>query len=442
VTIEDGRPERPVAAASPLAFACDVSDAERPMLVARVNQELHFVYRDGSTRSVFGYDVPEASGLTGSQVIARGDFVAARAIVRPFASNDSFEAFAEMVVLDIDGEVLFHERRPFAYDGWGSDDRLHGRADGLFVSTLNEVKAELSLVTWGDETWSLPGKWIALSDPDGWGRIVARDYESNSTADLLFVDLHSQTSWPSAYVSDDDRASSLTQVPGGIAYLARNPSRLVFETADGATAAQMDVSLPGSGHASPSYRADGDWTLFEVHEPGPRRVIVAKPIAGSWREVTLAAPEGWAVPESTDAPAVDHEGRVLMVLERAGEVQLHRTVDGTTWEPLGVPVAQEGYDVDLVQAGGAAVLDGVWLANAQLIGPQGGEGIVLSRSDGAGSPTNPTYVDDVLSGDGRCLAYFRSASLHVIETATYADRDTQLLSETQGAEMAWIPLTE
>jgi hypothetical protein len=95
----------------------------------------------------------------------------------------------------------------------------------------------------------------------------------------------------------------------------------------------------------------------------------------------------------------------------------------------------------IAEGGGAVVFDifGSPLSTSQLVGPQGGEGIDLVLED-PGAPDNPTYGNTEISTDGACVAYFRSGSVHVIETATMAPEDLGLLADGDSAEMAWVPL--
>jgi hypothetical protein len=436
-------------------FDCRVSASARPMLAARLGSRLVFAYPDRSTREVFSFELPEGAGLRHGGVIARGDRVAAYIVGSPGAQSDEPAPFAEVVVLGVDGALLAHERRAFAYEGWGSESHLAGNAEGVFALTLLEVKAGLGLVIDDAGTRPFSERMAGRSDPDARGRMVVMDYEASSTAALHFFDTQQGSFWPSHYVSDDlpgEHASSPTVVGAGLLYLQHAPARLVFEDASGVLEQPIDVALSSPGHATPGYGASGGWRVFML---GGSSVLEARYLtthfaSGELHEFRLSPPPGQALPgDYWNPPRIDPRGRLLLPLWGAGRVQLHATKDGQSWSPIGKPITESGYPTKLAEAGGTVIFEG-WGGDmalpgtlppwaAQLVGPEGGEGIELVRADPGGAD-NPTYAEDAISGDGACVAYFRSGSLHVIDVATYSSSDLGLSTEAQSAEMAWIPL--
>lgn len=171
---------------------------------------------------------------------------------------------------------------------------------------------------------------------------------------------------------------------------------------------------------------------------------------GEVRELRLAPPAGFSLPgDYWNPPPIDAGGRLIVPLHSDQAVALHATRDGETWEPVGRPIVASGYPTSTKVVAQTVIFDGygggmeipgllpAWAA--QLVGPQGGEGIELVRSD-PGAPDNPIYAEDEISPDGACLAYFRSGSLHVVEVSDYSASDLGIAASGASAEMSWIPL--
>lgn len=425
------------------------------MLAARVDRSLHFVYPDRGVQEVVKLDVPEGMYVTHSDVIARGDLVAVYAVVTAFGGKDGPAPYVELAVVHVDGTLRYHDKHAFAYEGWGADSQLVGNEEGLFVLTLMEVQTELGLVWEDGAIKKYSQRMAARSDPDAAGRLVVWDAESSSSADLHFFDTQAGTILPSQYVSlewPSQVVSSPAVVGAGLLYLRPDPPRLVFEDASGSSALPIDVELDPSGYAVPGYWASGEYRVFGLGGTSPEtaRYLTARFSTGEVREIRLKPPPGYKLPaDYWNAPLIDGSGRVMVILGAGKHMQLFATKDGSTWEALGLPVGDAGYPVTVREAGGAVIFDGLGggekvegalpAGTAQLIGPQGGEGIVLVRVD-PGGPDNPLYAEDEISADGGCVAYFRSGSLHVVETADYSSSNVGLTAATHGVEMAWIPL--
>ncbi|MEO7327644.1 MAG: hypothetical protein ABI193_03630 [Minicystis sp.] len=438
-------------------FDCRVSASARPMLAVRVGSAVHFAYPDRSTRQIYAFDIPEGMHLTQAGVTARGDRVAAYAIVSALGGKKEPPAFAEIVLVHVDGTVLVHERHDFAYQGWGSDSRLVGNAGGRFVLTLSEVQAGLGLVVEDEGTHPFSEPMAARSDPDPDGRLVVWNTKASSSSDLHFFDTEAGTFTPARYLSKDpfeDLASSPALLGAGLLYLERNPSRLVYEEASKVSEWPLDITLDSPGHAGPGYDASGGYVLFML---GGQTELDARYLATRFasreaREFTLAPPQGFKLPgDFWNPPPIDAEGRLLVPLAGDQRVELQATRNGIDWTRLGRPFAASSYPVNLRVGGSTVIFRGTgggmeipgtlpaW--TSQLIGPQGGEGIELIRND-PGAPDNPVYGDDTISPDGACVAYFRSGSLRVVEVADYSASDLGLTADKQSAEMAWIPLLE
>ncbi len=449
--------ERPPPVAAD-AFACAPGDDARPMLAARVNDALFFGYPDRSVREIHRFDVPSDGYVVGgSNVIARGDLVAANVVVAPLGQASSVTPHVEVVVVDVDGTVRFQQRYDFAYQGWGSDSRLHGSAEGAFVVSMMEVEAGLGIVVEDGAASTFSRKMAGRGDPDAGGRMLFADYEASSSVAFHFFDLVEGTFTPTRYWLDAESGraeSSPAVVDGGILYARRDPSRLVFEDGYGSRELPIDVSLSASDYASPGASHSGGWALFVLGGDAPEtvRYLAARFATQSVRAFRLAPPSPWLLPgDYWNPPAIDSAGRVVIVLSGGDRYQTFATTDGLDWTPVGRPVTSAGSPMHVLEAGGAVVLDsagggpepaeGALPSYAdQVIGPQGGEGVELVRDDLPGEPDNPVYGADALSADGRCLAYFKNGSVHVVETATYEVSDLGLVSSTQSAELAWIPL--
>jgi hypothetical protein len=285
--------------------------------------------------------------------------------------------------------------------------------------------------------------------------MVVWDADASSTSDLYFFDTEAGTFTPSRYVRDysvDAFGSSPALLASGILYIARDPTRLVFEDASGTSELPLDVVLEYPGHATPGFSASGGHTLFMLGGATPldARYLAAHFASGEARELRLSPPAGYQLPDDYwNPPPIDASGQLLIPLAGNQLEQLYATKDGAVWEPVGRPVAASGYPTHTMEVGGTVIFEG-WgnssdvpgtlpAGAAQVIGPQGGEGVELVRSD-PGAPDNPLYADDEISADGACVAYFRSGSLHVMEVADYTLSNLGLAASGPNAEMAWIPL--
>jgi hypothetical protein len=428
------------------------------MLAARVDDTLYFAYPDRTVREIHRFDVPPDTYVVGgSTVVARGDLVAAHVVVAPLGQGSPVTPYAELVIVDVDGAVRFVERFDFAYEGWGSDSTLFGNADGAFVLSLMEVQGGLGVVARDGEATTFTRKMAGRADPDVDGHMLFVDYEASSSVAFHFFDLADGTFTPTRYWLDVEAGrseSSPVVVDGGILYTRSEPPRLVFEDALGTLEQAIDGVLSADDYPGPGGSHSGGWALFLLggDTPETARYLATRFATGEVRTFGLAPPPPWQLPgDYWNPPAIDSLGRVVVVLSGGDRYQAFATTDGVEWTQVGRPVTAAGSPMRVLEAGGAVVLDagGGGPAPApgalpsytdQVIGPQGGEGVELVRGDLQGAPDNPTYADDALSADGRCLAYFKNGSVHVVETDSYAVTDLGLVSTTQSAVLAWIPL--
>jgi hypothetical protein len=461
LTIDTEPQARPSPEVVPARFDCRASDSPRPMLAARLGQAIHFVYPDRSSKQVFAFDVPEGMYLSGADVAARGDRVAAYGIVHALGGGKEPPPFAVAAVLDVDGQVLYHERHDFDYEGVGSDSRIYGDARGLFVLTLTEVDTFLGLVLEGSEAHPFSERMAGRGDPDRHGRMVVWDADSNSTATYHFFDTEAGTFTPSRFVADysaETIASSPAVLGSGIIYLARQPDRIVFEDASGPSDLPLDFGLDLEliypGFASPAWNYSGETMVFALggQDELDARYLLTHFASGEVREFRLSPPQGYVLPaDYWNPPALDAAGRLLLTLRADDHVRLFATADGAAWEPVGRPIAASPYGTRTQVVNRTVVFQGqgdgedvpgllpAWAS--QLVGPGGGDGIELARWE-LGAPDNPIYADDEISADGSCLAYFRKGSLHVVEVEGYVSSDLGLPANGYSAEMAWIPLPE
>ena len=461
-------PDEPVRSVPPATqpqderFACSQTETSRPMLVARVDDGLYFSYRNAVSRRVYDFDVPQGGYVVGlPHVVARRSFVASYVVVGPLGGGDDFDPFVELVVLDLEGQVLRNEKVPFGYEGWGSDRSFAANDAGIVALTLHEVKTGLMLTVADTQTLSFEARFALRGNvgSDGWA--VANDYEGSSSVGFSFFNFLSGELRPSAYLTDESANSSAAVVGNSLVYLSTTPPRLLVESASGRRELPLreeDVLEVGAdGEPRPFQRAhtgwqrSGGWVLFHLGGPTAEqsRYLAAHPESDTVRAFGLAPPAGYTLPQDYwNPPAIDSMGRVLAELTTGDEKQLFATENGESWEALGQPLTASGYPATLVEAGGAVAYDGYGTDNAasgalpeyaaQVVGPQGGPGAVLDLSLGSGD--NPTYWDYTLSPDGNCLAYFSGGSVHAVQTDSYQVRDLGVVSTTQSAELAWIPL--
>lgn len=435
-------------------FDCSVSDSTRPMLASRLSSSVYYSYPDRSSKPVWSFDIPVDMYVSRSDVIARGDRVAAFAYIRPLGESEA-TPFIEVVVLDLSGSTTFYGRYDVDPPGWGADYRVAGNANHLFVFTLFEGDTGLGVVVSDEQTYTFEKRMGARSDPDASGRMVVWNEDSNSTADLHFFDTAEGTFTPSQYIStfpSEEIASSPGIVASGLLYLMRNPNRLVFEDASGRSELPVDIKLDSPGYATPGYVTSGgylDFMLGGTNEANAR-YLMTHFATGLTRQFQLVLPPGLASPgDYWNPPPVDASGRLLISLFNEEIIQLHATEDGQSWEPLGQPTILGSQIVKINERGNTVIYQGAgnpvsntsssWVS--QLIGPEGGEGVELLRQD-VSAPDNPLYAEDEISDDGRCVAYFKNGTLNVVEVAGYGLSDLGLTTGGSSAEMAWIPLEE
>ncbi len=436
-----------VSTQEPARYSCELADAreERPMLAARVNNDVHLVYRNRTVNKVFSFAVPDDGYIIGqAPIIARGDLVAAAVVIAPRGGADTFPTFAELVVIDMAGGVQLQQRYDFRFQGANTELGLSGNANGLFVMTFTETNASLGIVVQDGETTEFEQRIALRSDPDPAGRMVVWNTDASSTADLAFFDALSRMTTPARYLAGEQISSPIV-LNHGIVYLNRSPARLLSESADGIGEQALDVTLGPASQATAGTVHSGNWILFMLGGQTARdaRYLATNVATGKAREFRLEPPPSWELPQDFwNPPAIDSTGRLLVVLSSGSAWQLHTTIDGVDWEPVGRSIEANGFGTKPLLIAGDAVVFDAFNNPAQLVGPQGGDGFELVRDDVIGDPSNPTDADDVLSPDGSCLAYFKNGSLQVVESDSYAQTDLGIESTTQSASAAWIPLSE
>lgn len=453
----DSEPAQNPSPADPPApeFNCQVSNSARPMLASRLGSGIFYTYSDTSSKQVFTLNVPPEMYISRSDVIARGDRVAAFAYVRPLDAMSSASPYVETVVLDMEGQPVSHGQYNVDPPNWGAEYQVVGNANGLFVFTMFEGDTGLGVVADETEVYTFSDLYAGRTDPDGQATMVVWKVGSNSSADLHFFNTQTKSFKPSEFAADDtykDIASTPAFLGTGLLYLMRNPNRLVFEDAAGRHEVPLNVELMDPGWASAGYVSSGGHVMFALGgtNASNARYLTTHFATGEAGEFTLTAPSGFAAPgDYWNAPAVDTFGRALMYLANDKVGQLHATSNGKDWQPLGKSTAVGFQGVSILERGGTVVFDGsgppidappdAWVA--QIIGPEGGDGALLVRQE-VGAPDNPYGAEDELSADGRCFAYFRNGSLSMVEVPGYTVTDLGLTTDLYEAEMAWIPVAK
>lgn len=452
----------PLADARPVSFVCSRGVRGRPMLVARVDAAIQFAYRDLSSREVFRFSVPSGGYIARADVIARGDRVVAFALVRALNETpgepSALSPRIEVVVLDVEGGVRGRREVAFGENSAGPSYRLVGNASGLAVLTASERSAQVGLVIDGDriEPFSLVVE--AASDPDVFGRLVARTLEPSSTVDYGFFDTRTRALVPSRF-ADELRtgfaSSSAITMASSLVYFKQGPPRFVVEDAASARELPASAELAAGEYTHASGPSSGGWALFHVLDQGAstRRFIAVHPASGERRTLRLALPPPFTLAgQLGQTPVIDADGEILVGATDGTRDVVLATRDGNQWTARGRPLYAGGFSFPhfFREAGGAIVFRGYGslpptlpegtLASTtlQLVRRGGGEGKALPRQENGGAD-NPTYADPVLSEDGKCLAYFRNGSLHAVQAETYEVDDLGLVVTKDRAEMAWIP---
>ncbi|MBK8257195.1 MAG: hypothetical protein IPK82_31545 [Polyangiaceae bacterium] len=445
----------PIAEPPAPEFNCQVSNSARPMLASRLGSGIFYTYPDTSSAQVFTFNVPPEMYISRSDVIARGDRVAAFAYVRPLDAMSSTSPYVETVVLDMDGMPISHGQYNVDPPNWGADYQLVGNANGLFVFTMFEGDTGFGVVAAEADVYTFDDLYAARTDPDSQGNMVVWKVGSNSTGDLHFFNTQAKTFTPSEFLADNtykDIASTPTFWGSGLLYLMGNPNRLIFEDAAGRHEISLNVDLLLPGWASAGYITSNGHAMFALGGANEvnARYLTTHFATGEFREFSLVVPSGFATPGGYwNAPSVDASGRALFPLYNNQLSQLHATADGQLWQPLGVPTALGDQQPSILERAATIVYDGsgppegapsnAWVG--QILGPGEGESALLIRAE-PGAPNNPYGAEDELSGDGRCLAYFRNGSLTIVEIPGYNVTDLGLTTDLYEAEMAWIPVAQ
>ena len=427
-------------------------DDTRPSLVVATDEVLYYVYESGRVRPVWTAPVAPGTHVQQSLLIARGERVAWTPLVIPNFDNPDDASRVEGVVLTASGESVWQASLPFAYEGWGSEGSLHGNENGLFVLSMLEVQAQLGVTVTGTTHTTWAGLYYGVADPDEKGRMVVNRY-GNSSADYHWFDTVTGAVTPSDYLTSNP--SSALIAGGAIVSVAPAPARFVVERAGGIEAVPIEgFELEPTAYLY-ALGASDRWVLFGdptmAYRPGLKLDMESRTAT----VLSQVSPPTGHIPATPEWNAgIDAAGAVYARFTSEEREQVFRSTDGTNWEPVGWPIAGAVYATLIQQVGGTYLMrssgDGaprppglpdevVWGSATHLARPAAGVIMAIERYSEPPGGDNPLYAADVLSPDGRCLAYWRDGSLHSVDVESETVRDLAVLADaTSTVAVAWI----
>jgi hypothetical protein len=435
----------PVAPPSPIGAACAFDAGDRVHVVVSSNARLYGV--DGGERVHtlfdFGNGWPYPPGVVSSELVARGEYVAAAVYATNPDETLPSRAVVELLVLDAERKVTFRELLSHEYEG-SLDLRITGNEAGLFAFGIHTASATTLFIAGPGGQRLGPFRDLRPeSDPDALGRLlVRRDRELNwfdpcagalsptraasidvytamqpQGAQLLYVDPRNATAYSERY--DDRAALSLGRTAEPRTSLVHPSSWMLIGFRDSPYSFDL------------AHVREGRLVEVDIEPPAALRRFRADGIVG----FDTAA---------TDELGLDSQGRVLVGFRDDTQGHLYRSDDGTNWEALGLPVGEvrgvaglERNGTYLIHGKPSGYLPGYWLPpiegsrrvdfeQVQLVRPSAGTEVVLYQADDHISQTR----NFVLSDDGGCAALVLGDNVYLTSAVTGESRTITLPAAT------------
>jgi hypothetical protein len=431
----------PIAPPREVGAACAFDADDRVHVVVSSNARLYGIDGQERVHTLFDFGVgwPFPPALVSSELIARGEYVAAAVYDTKADETAPSRAVVELLVLDADRRVTFREVVSHEYDRF-LDLSITGNAGGLFAFGIHTASATTLLIAGPGGQRLGPFRDLRPeSDPDALGRLlVRRDQELDwfdpcadalsptraasidvytamrpQGAQLLYVDPRNATAYAERY--DDRVALSLRRTAEPRTLLVHPTTWMLIGFRD--SPYSFDLAHVG----------DGTVVDVDVEPPAGLRRFRADGIVG----FDTAA---------TDELGLDSEGRVLVGFRDDTRGHLYRSADGKNWEALGLPLGEvrgvaglERNGTYLIHGKPSGYRPGRWLPpeegsrrvdfeQVQLVRPSAGTELVLYQADDHMSQTR----NFVLSDDGGCAALLLGDNVYLTSAVTGESRTITL----------------
>jgi len=426
-----------------------------PVLAAIDGADLVVLTRQGTFRKLFGFTMP-ANTVSSSYLVSRGDFLGAMVVAQPSAGTTE----AELLLVHLDGTVVFHHQESVTAEAWGGGSGIVGNAAGTFAFSLalgnagrvwvaaadGRVLGPASGYTFTGTSWPMS----PYVEPDARGRVVVTKSDTSAPPGLFWLDPCTGVARPTLLdnggVGPFRWGAKLFGIDGATGTLAT-------ETADGVTTLAM-TAVPAN--VPPWDFAATGFALFDL-PPYPtslsnRANLLVADLSGlAERPAPLAYPTGLTpVPAGawlsqvgdSNNPAgfgLDSRGQVTMFLgDPSGATHLETTVDGTTWTTVGGALeADPSFGAELtllyVESGGTYLVTGIDPA-------VGGQVFRVVRPSTGVEASLPAPGD--VSADGACASALGSLTQLTIVDATTGSTFSATLptpATTSGWTSTWIP---
>jgi hypothetical protein len=435
----------PVAPPSPVGAACAFDASDRVHVVVSSNARLYGIDGRERTHTLFDFGAgwPFPPALVSSELIARGEYVAAAVYDTPADELTPTRALVELVVLDAERQVTFREVLSHEYDGF-LDLTITGNEAGLFAFGIHTPSATTLLIAGpgGQRLGPFPDLRPA-SDPDELGRLLVRREQELNWFDPC-ADALSPTRAASidVYIETRPQGAQLLYVD------PRNATAYSERYADRAALSLRRTAEPRTSLVHPSA-----WMLIGFRD-SPYSFDLAHVRDGRVVEVDVEPPAGLRRfradgivgfdTAATDELALDSQGRILVGFRDDTWGHLYRSADGKNWEALGLPVGEvrgvaglERNGTYLIHGKPSGYRPGHWpppeqgsrrvdFEQVQLVRPSAGTELVLYQADGPISQTR----NFVLSDDGGCAGLVLGDNVYLTSAVSGDSRTFTLPAAT------------
>lgn len=438
----------------PPRYDCALDDpahADRPLLAVATETSLYVVKGGGSLVEVHRFGLEEdEEHYRSPHVITRGPWIAAAVDLVPQHGGD---ATVELVIVDGSGNVAWHETLQTSV-WFDTTTAIFGNEQGRFVFSRNLRDASFHRIVNLPTGKSSSERFQVRADPtpDGW-MLVDDDLEP-SGADYDWYDLEGGARFSSCHRLRPTYWSSYLLSPG-LAYAPTDRAEIVYERGtDRCRVALESAWPPGTEYPTVVGSNPSGWLLTGWSE-GDMRFAAANVATGaSIPGFRFEAPEGYAFDEPVAdqilrSAVIDQDGAAVILPVRSvdGEpaAQLHRSVGGASWQPIGEErrlAPEAAYARVLGEAGGTYVF-----SSYQATGTSRHSFTQLARPaddvvQDLPVPYASTAPPRLLSGDGRCFAYFEDdGQLELVDVTTGVTHAGPALPwlEAYQADLAFVP---
>jgi hypothetical protein len=406
-------------AARPLGAACTFDGDTRYAIAVISGSRLYAIDGAGtlSTLFTFGTDWPFEPGSPYSEVVAsRGGYLAAALAAVPKGAQ-SATVGVELVVIDPAGSVVFRLQRVVPYKN-SVQLTLRGSETGIFAFGIeSHPHRELVMVGAGGEQVGPLPDLLPFADPDAAGRIAVKRDDQR-----LWLEPCTGALTP-ALASTLPYYTAVHALGAELAYVDALTPTAALETADGAT--YLPLALPPQARLVLSHPSRwalfgtdvSPWTFNAANVPIEQVSAIEVALPAGLRRFLSGGLPGFDT-SSTAELAFDSRGRIVVGLRDDFIGRLYASSDGSSWEPMGLPVG-EVFSLQAIEQNGTYLISGRSMGQLpsdwkpappgseridgqqlQLVRPDAGLSLLLKHAS-PGTGFNRVYH---VSVDGGCTA--------------------------------------